>query len=109
MAKLPIGTYYGPMGFVIPTPALLFFLLKNTPNENTLFLKNIHNENVTPWNFDNLKFMFNVILVLFDWYGWVEVLCELATCDCLMWMLGYVKFDWLMLKLWDFKFYLNLF
>jgi len=38
---------------------------------------------VTPWNFANCKSMFSVFPMLFDWFGWVEVLCKLAMCDFL--------------------------
>jgi len=31
------------------------------------------------------------------------VLCELSLCDCLVWMLGYVEFDWSALELNDFE------
>ena len=90
--------------FVFPFPNSLLLFLFSTPTDTFLFSpfrsSLLSSPFVTLLNFDNLKLMFNVILVLFDWFGWVEMLCELATCDSLMWMLGYVEFDWPMLKIW---------
>ena len=41
---------------------------------------------VTPKNLTNFKSMFNIfsyVIWLFDWFEWVELLCELAMCDFL--------------------------
>jgi len=50
--------------------------------------------------------MFDVFIMLFGYlinFGLVEVFCELSLCNYLVWMLGYVEFDWSALEPCDFK------